>query len=154
MTADVAPWLITLRDSAIAVGAVAGALVTIAAAAKLPLISRPIRWLWAHLVADPLATWIDTVLDPHTAPLHDRLERVEHEVRTNDGSSLRDVADRTEVAMARLGNQIAIVSAGLDVMIRTEYTAIRSVDASIAGRVDDIARHTDTARRGPDIAPA
>ena len=153
MIADVAPWLITLRDSAIAVGAVAGALVTIAAAAKLPLISRPIRWLWAHLVADPLATWIDTVLDPHTAPLHDRLERVEHEVRTNDGSSLRDVADRTEVAMARLGDQIMALTAELDV-IRTECTAIRSVDASIAGRVDDIARHTDTARRGPDIAPA
>jgi hypothetical protein len=153
VTAHVAPWLHTLRDSAITVGAVAGALVTIAAAAKLPLISRPIHWLWAHLVARPLATWIDTILDPHTAPLHDRLERVEHEVRTNDGSSLRDVADRTEVAMARLGNQIAIVSAGLDV-IRTECSAIRSVDASIAGRVDDIARHTDTARRGPDIAPA
>ena len=55
--------------------------------------------------------------------------------------------------MARLGNQIMALTAGLDV-IRTEYTAIRSVDASIAGRVDDIARHTDTARRGPDIAPA
>ncbi|MBK6858668.1 MAG: hypothetical protein IPG97_19515 [Microthrixaceae bacterium] len=55
-------------------------------------------------------------------------------MRTNDGSSLRDVADRTEVAMARLGNQIAIVSAGLDVMIRTEYTAIRSsARRSLAG---------------------
>jgi len=111
--ADVPEWVLTLRDSAIAIGAVCGALLTIAAAAKLPVINKPIHWAWRGFVSDPMRNWLGTVIHEHLAVIHEHLavdrERmtsieaklavVEHEVRTNDGQSLRDVADRVE-AMA------------------------------------------------------
>lgn len=107
--ADVPSWVLTLRDSAIAIGAVCGALLTIAAAAKLPIISRPIRSVWRSLVGDPVASWLGDVLDHHAEPdrvvardLLARMKAVEHEVHTNDGQSLRDVADRVEVLAQQL----------------------------------------------------
>lgn len=107
--ADVPEWAQTLRDSAIAVAAVAGAMLTIAAAAKLPIVSRPIRALWRSLVGDPVGDWLGRVLDHHAEPdrvvtrdLLQRMKAVEHEVHTNDGQSLRDVADRVEVLAQQL----------------------------------------------------
>lgn len=101
--AQVPEWVQTLRDSAIAVAAIAGAMLTIAAAAKLPIVSRPIRALWRSLVGDPVGDWLGRVLDHHAEPdrirlaeIDERLKVVEHEVRTNDGQSLRDVNERVE----------------------------------------------------------
>lgn len=104
-----APWIVTLRDTALAIAAVAGALVTLATAAKVPVVNRPVRWFWRRLVADPVGRWIEGVLDRHAEPdraeaaeMHRRLKLVEHEVHTNDGQSLRDVADRVEVMSREL----------------------------------------------------
>jgi transcriptional regulator GlxA family with amidase domain len=102
--AALSPWLATLRDTAIAIAAICGALVTIAAAAKLPFINKPIHWLWREMVSDPMRNWLGGVIEEHFTPDRDRLTAmeaklaiVEHEVRTNDGQSLRDVADRVEL---------------------------------------------------------
>lgn len=102
-------WVASLRDSAIAIAAVCGALVTIAAAAKLPVINKPIHWAWRGFVSDPMRNWLGTVIHEHLAVDRERmtsieakLESVEHEVRTNDGQSLRDVADRVEAMAAKL----------------------------------------------------
>lgn len=108
MIAALSPWLVSLRDSALAVAAVCGALVTIVAAAKLPLVQRPVLWVWRRLVAEPLAAWIDGLLHQHTQPLHDRLAVVEHEVIRNDGSSLRDAADRTEAQVHRISAHLGL----------------------------------------------
>lgn len=108
MIAALSPWLVSLRDSALAVAAVCGALVTIVAAAKLPLVQRPVLWVWRRLVAEPLAAWIDGLLHQHTQPLHDRLSAVEHEVRTNNGSSLRDVADRVELLAGEIATRVGV----------------------------------------------
>lgn len=101
--AQVPEWVQTLRDSAIAIGAVCGALLTIAAATKLPLVNRPIHWMWRQFVSEPLDNWFGRVLAKHAEPdrvrlaeIDERLKVVEHEVRTNDGQSLRDVNDRVE----------------------------------------------------------
>lgn len=105
--ADVPEWVLTLRDSAIAIGAVCGSLLTIAAAAKLPVINKPIHWAWREFVSDPMRNWLGTVIHEHLAVDRERMTSieaklavVEHEVRTNDGQSLRDVAGRVE-AMAK-----------------------------------------------------
>lgn len=114
--ADVPAWLATLRDSAIAIGAVLGALLTAAAAAKAPVVRRPVRWLWRRLVSEPLGGWVHGLFDRALAEdraralraderadeMHDRLKVVEHEVLTNDGESLRDVAERVEVMSIEL----------------------------------------------------
>ena len=123
MIVALSPWVESLRDSSSAVAAVAGALVAIAAAAKLPLISRPIRWAWSHLVAPPLAAWMDGVLHGHTQPIHDRIMTVEHEVRTNDGSSLRDVADRIELVARDTATQNGVMATQIDEM-RTQIEAV------------------------------
>lgn len=133
--ADVPSWVVTLRDASIAIGAVCGALLTIGAATKLPVVNRPIRWLWRNLVSDPVGGWLRGVLDHHAEPDRERTEQVaaqvaelsgqvaglaeqasasaerlasvEHEVRTNDGQSLRDVADRVERMTVGLAEKYA-----------------------------------------------
>lgn len=119
--ADVPSWVVTLRDASIAIGAVCGALLTIGAATKMPVVNRPIRWLWRNLVSDPVGGWLRGVLDHHAEPdrarivevagqvadIAGRLEVVEHEVRTNDGQSLRDVADRVEQMTVGLAEKYA-----------------------------------------------
>lgn len=149
MTVALADWLVTVREAATFVGVVAAMLVGVGAVAKLPWVNRPGAWLWRHLIAEPFAGWLDGVIAPHIEPLCQRLEGVEHEVRTNDGSSLRDVADRVEKGQERLGTQVAVLAAGVDV-IRAECAGIRSTEVSIAGTVGDIARNTSTDRRDTD----
>ena len=97
-----------LREAAATIGVLAGALVALGAVAKLPLVNRPGRWLWHHIVADPLTAWVDGILYQHTRPLYDRIAVVEHEVRTNDGSSLRDVADRSESAARQIAEHLGL----------------------------------------------
>lgn len=99
--------LITLRDVALSVAAVAGAIVAIAACAKIPVINRPGKWLITNLITGPVARahhrslddWAETGLRPAIA-------RIEHETRTNDGSSLRDVADRVEASTQRIEQRL------------------------------------------------
>lgn len=93
-----------------------GALLTAAAAAKAPVVRRPVRWLWRRLVSEPLGGWVHGLFDRALAEdraravraderadeMHDRLKVVEHEVLTNDGESLRDVAERVEVMSIEL----------------------------------------------------
>ncbi len=94
-----------IRDVATLIAAVAAAPVALAAASRVPVIRRPGQWLWRRLVAEPVTVWAHRTLDE--SPLGRRLEAVEHEVRTNDGSSLRDVADRTEAGMGRIEQRLA-----------------------------------------------
>jgi len=93
----------SLRDFAVLVASLAGAVVGLAACAKIPVISRPVHWLVRTLVTEPLSKahhrslddWAETGLRPAMA-------RIEHEIRTNDGSSLRDVANRVESSVDRI----------------------------------------------------
>ena len=110
------PWIATMRDTAIAIGAVCGALLTIAAATKLPFVSKPLRWLWRELVSDPLRHWLGALIEEHFTPdrarmvlMEQKLAVVEHEVRTNDGQSLRDVADRNEATAKRMEEMAQIL---------------------------------------------
>lgn len=103
MILAIASWLAGLRDWAIA-------LTALAVVFKLPFVNRPIRWVLHQLVGEPVSDFLKHVLDQHAEPdrarmtlVEQRLIGVEHEVRTNQGESLRDVADRTE--------QLAIVIA-------------------------------------------
>jgi hypothetical protein len=97
----------TLRDFAVLVAALAGAIIAVASVAKIPVINRPIRWLFHTLIADPLSKahhrslddWAETGLRP-------AIHRIEHEIQTNDGSSLRDVADRVEESTRRIEGRL------------------------------------------------
>lgn len=73
---------------------IAAAVVAIATAAKLPIVSKPGRWLWRRLVAEPLAAWFHAVLDAWAErSVNPRLTWLEDQFRNNGGSTLRDRVD-------------------------------------------------------------
>lgn len=84
-----------LRDWALAVGAVSGALVAIAAALRLPLIGRPLRYIAHYLIVHPLQIALRPIIheaiDSSPAVVAVRLE-----LERNDGSSIKDAVDRIE----------------------------------------------------------
>lgn len=70
---------------------IAAALVAIATAAKMPWISRPGRWLWRRLVAEPVAAWFHRVLDAWAdRAITPRLDALEAQFQRNGGSSAKD----------------------------------------------------------------
>lgn len=115
-----APWLETLRDTSAVIVAMAGAVVAVSAAAKVPFISRPVHWIGRTLFAQPVERWLTRFLNEHQAPIHEtikatadqvkdldgRLESIEHEVLPNDGSSLRDAVTRTETKCSALDTEL------------------------------------------------
>ncbi|MDT0305054.1 hypothetical protein [Streptomonospora wellingtoniae] len=96
--AEAGPWLLG------AAGVVGAAGVLIAAARKV--------WTFGRRVGHFLDDWTGEAarrgvearpgVMERLCTIEDRLGAVEHEVRTNDGSSLKDAVRRTEVHMAEL----------------------------------------------------
>lgn len=88
----------------------AGTVVALAATATaLGALSRlrPVRWLWHQLVACPLSRWfrgeVNEVIDLRLRPVNERLDRIDEQLHPNQGSSLRDVADRIEASVTDQG---------------------------------------------------
>lgn len=116
-----APWLETLRDTSAVIAVLAGTVVSVSAAIRVPVISRPLRWVGRTLFADPFEKWLDRVIGNHVTGVRetldstaakvenidDRLEAIEHEVLPNDGSSLRDAVSRTESRCDRIDAELA-----------------------------------------------
>lgn len=114
-----------LRDWALAVGAVSGALVAIAAALRLPLIGRPLRYIAHYLIVHPLQIALRPIIheaiDSSPAVVAVRLE-----LERNDGSSIKDAVDRIERrlelgdhAMGALREQLAEDGRRLDLQCDT-----------------------------------
>lgn len=123
----IAPWLETLRDTSAVIVAMGAAVVSVSTAAKVPFISRPIRYVGRKLFAEPLEAVFDRWVDKHlsnltatvdttaaqvaeidgrVAGLDGRLESIEHEVLPNNGSSLRDAVSRTESRCDRIDAEL------------------------------------------------
>lgn len=95
------------RDFALNVAAVAGMFVALGACAKIPIVNRPGKWLITTLITAPVTRLHHRSLDDWAeAGLRPAMNRIEHEMRTNDGSSLRDVADRVERSTARIEQRL------------------------------------------------
>lgn len=76
------------------VGAAAGALTALVLFVGLVWRSRPARWLWRTLVAEPFSEWTRAQVTHVVEPM---VAEVRQEVRPNGGSSFRDeVAQRLE----------------------------------------------------------
>lgn len=115
-----APWLETLRDTSAVIVAMGAAVVSVSAAAKVPFVSRPIRYVGRKLFSEPLEALFDRWVDKHLSTLtatvestatqvsemDGRLEAIEHEVLPNDGSSLRDAVSRTESRCDRIDAEL------------------------------------------------
>ena len=126
-------WLISIRDSSLAVAAVAGAILTVAAASKLPGFRRPIMWIWHQLTEDA----VDAYWSRHA-----------HVATTAIEPRLVDVGERIGELGARIstqGNQIHALARRLD-HIESSCDAIPHIEEA----TDAIARHTDTDRRKND----
>lgn len=86
----------------------AGALAAICAALGVLSRLKPVRWTWGKLVSGPLAAWIAetisqgveafhrTRIEPSLSELRDDVREIRAELKTNDGSTLRDAIKRTE----------------------------------------------------------
>lgn len=102
---------IDARDLALGCGAVAAALVAIAAALKVPFVSAPLRfvdrgisWVFRRLIGEPLAAaatkWFHGAMDAWAAEkLEPRFKAIEGEFRNNGGSTMRDRVDATARAV-------------------------------------------------------
>lgn len=85
-----------LRDLGIA----AGALVAIVAHGKLPVISRPGKYVWRRLVAEPVEAWVQTfgrsLVAEALEPVYRRLDSIDGAVNTRPPGSptmSQDVAE-------------------------------------------------------------
>lgn len=96
----------------VTVGGAAAALVAIVAAFRLPVVSRPLLWLWRTLVANPVTTWLRgeltaiitlllAPLDARVARIEGQVQRIEGQVFPNGGRSLYDRADAAADAGGR-----------------------------------------------------
>lgn len=59
---------------------------------------RWVRWIWRHLISDPLAGWLRGVVlegarEWHAEAVEPRLTAIEAQLRTNGGGTLRDAVD-------------------------------------------------------------
>ena len=84
-------------------GKVAGVVIALVAVSKVPGISKPVRYLWRVLIADPFATWlrveVNPILDAKLHPVIDRLDRIDGAVnhRSEGGTTMsEDVAETRE----------------------------------------------------------
>lgn len=124
-----------ILNIATAVAVLCGALVAVAAAARIPVVSRPIRWLGRTLIGDPISHAIGEALDRST--LGHRVERVESQLLRNGGTSVRDAIDRLEDGQARIEEAQARTNQRLG----DDYKAIgelQSGHAEIMRRLDAI----------------
>lgn len=90
---------------AITVGTLAGTLVAVVAAWKLPLVNRPLKWLFERNIAEPLGKLLNRILDTkveektlelvtpiakHLGGIERQVAHILAELRPNSGKSFRD----------------------------------------------------------------
>lgn len=107
-----------LTNVATVCGALAVILTFIALVSRL----RWIRWAWRHLVSDPLGVWFrrnisEVVVNVHSALVDPRLAAIEKELKTNDGSTLRDAVMATQRTVAAIASDRGMPP-GLDATTR------------------------------------
>lgn len=82
----------------------------------------------------PLADRLDALEASNQAKL-DRLDAIEHEVKTNNGSSLRDVADRVEQLASQTERRLAGMHASM-IRSTTESKKRRLEDREVLARLE------------------
>lgn len=125
--------VVAIRDGAIAAGAVAGALVAIAAAVRLPVIRRPGMWLWRRLIGEPATEWMHRALA--SSPMGERVRGIEAQVHPNGGGSLLDIARRNSGRLDSIEARAATVVDRLDVIdqrLAAGEVTFRAVEARLA----------------------
>jgi hypothetical protein len=90
---------------AVTVATVCGTLVALATAWKLPLVSRPLKWLFEKNIAEPLGHLLNRILDSkvenktlelvtpiaaHLGRIEGQVEHILKELQPNSGKSFRD----------------------------------------------------------------
>lgn len=73
---------------------------------------RPSKWLWRHLVTDPLSTWFDDRLDTKFAP-------IKVELSTNGGGSIKDAVIEMRESIARIDDRTDRADKRLDIVEAT-----------------------------------
>ena len=138
--ASIAPALETLRDSSIAIAAVCGALLTIAAATKLPWVSKPIVWMLSTLTRDARNGYWER---------HRQVaaEAVEPQMLVF-AERIGGLTERQLVLIARVDELFGRVGG-----IETTCTAIRHTEDGIATSTAAIAGSLGAARRRGDPPP-
>ena len=150
----VEPWVTSLRDSSLAVAALAGALVTLAAAARLPFIRVPIHYLARALFGPAAEAYWGRVrreaaaaVSPDVLALTERLGYLGATVSTlrDDAYASRLSVEDMRHALDRALTEIADLVERVG-HIESSCSALPHIEA----RTSDIARHTGTDRRSED----
>lgn len=136
----VEPWVTSLRDSSLAVAALAGALVTLAAAARLPFIRVPIHYVARALFGPAAEAYWGRVRREAAAAVSPDVTAVAERIG-HLGATVSAVKD--DVAEVR--GDVVDLSARV-ARIESSCSSLPHIEA----RARDIARHTGTDRRSED----
>lgn len=60
---------------------------------------RPSKWVWRHLVSDPLSNWFRAEM---VAVVDEKLEPIRYQLEMNGGQSIKDAIGRLEVGQTTL----------------------------------------------------
>ena len=150
----VEPWVTSLRDSSLAVAALAGALVTLAAAARLPFIRVPVHYLARALFGPAAEAYWGRVrkeaaaaVSPDVLALTERLGHLGATVSIlRDDAyasclSVEDMRHALDQALSEIADLIERVT-----RIESSCSSLPHIEA----RARDITRHTGTDRRSED----
>lgn len=87
-----------VRETIVQFGAICGALLAIVAFLTVLGRTRPVRWFFRVNVSQPLQSWAAATIDssPALGEIRTNIETITGELRTNDGSSLKDAVRRME----------------------------------------------------------
>lgn len=130
MVAEAPGWVITWRDTAVTIAAICGALVTITAAAHLPVVRIPVRWVGRTLIGPAAeAYW----------------RRVRHEAAQALSPELVGLAERLGAHGALLSQTRDELADMVDRVTRIEQQCshISASTAAAAGALGAARRHDD-----------
>jgi len=88
---------VTLADVATNVVALAAFLTALGVLSRL----RPVKWLWRHVVKDPLSGWFRVEVG---AVVNEQLEPLRAELSFNGGATTKDAVARVEVTTQELAS--------------------------------------------------
>lgn len=109
---------VTLADVATNVVALAAFLTALGVLSRL----RPVKWLWRHVVKDPLSGWFRVEVG---AVVNEQLEPLRAELSFNGGATTKDAVARVETAVARI-----------EANDKVKLTRLDSIDSALALHID------------------
>lgn len=122
---EVSGWV----SSVITLGAICAALTAVAALFRRSKLGRPLRWVYSHLIGQPVTTFftevVGGIVEEHVAPL-------KHELTPNNGSSMLDKVDTLLRSEEERRGQLRKLQEQLAELYTYSHTNTHAINEAIA----------------------